>query len=368
MKTTLSQWSEYSKTGVDKEPWPDLSQFEVKDVDELPKLYENKHSWHWTEDGFSSELGCHIAVPTGSRFVSSRFELPQRDNFVALLDNPNKFVDVEGIREIRVPTTYSKISKWSPYLSTITQRGSGYGFGLSRHSLRGLFRLTNGKGHIDNSTTVIECQKDRFLAAGPCGCFILKPSTVPKPNLPNQIKEKQYKHLINEEDIPSLNGTLVPEEDEQMQDVLSDFIEVFNTYASAEIIDYQCFTGRHLLETDAGDTVYVTQLKTLKEMETSRSELTGYYQHSFRGESFETTLTEDDIKYEIGEALDTTLGKPQHVLGYDLCWNRKEYIFSGGVAKIELLLSYIYFEETNKYDYHDYNIGRKTVEIASFDV
>jgi len=354
--------------------WPNLSHFATSSVEDLPELYDGfSTSPDWRKRKYCKTNHCYISEPREC-VGESIHNIPHHSQFVALVDNINTFLVRNGVKEIEFPKSYTQISEWSTVITELTQNGGGLGYGLSQETLRGLIRLTNGKGRINKHTRIFQCEDNHFLAVGPKGAFILLPNKIYSAALSHSeqkdLKYGGYKQLVNKNEVPLINGDLIPEEDPEYQRAVERFIDIFNTYSNAEIAGYDHFDHHHYFTTNRDQRVRAT-LSAISEMEESRSNIIGEYQHtvSERGaeEQYQAEIGEDDIRYDIGDIIESPIMGDQYVIGYLTKWDEREYIYSGGMNDTKLKIIYVCFVETDKYDdRHDIEINREEDTVATF--
>jgi hypothetical protein len=366
MNTRLNQYGVGCPGQQTSDNWPDLSSFAVEDIRQLPPLYENSHLSSWYNTYYDEDLHCTVVEPHPRGVEEPKFRLPS--DFVAILADPTRFLQEHGIAEITIPLTYTGIKSWTPRLTTMTAASSGLGYGLTRFDLKGLLRLTNGKGRISDDTRIFHCHGDQFLAVGPCGAFVLKQSPVHTRNLPDRWTEDEYRPYINESDLPRINNTPIPEENPAGQRGFEIFRSLFEKYGTAPLNNYKYFDGRHIFEDVNGDTVYGQYFTRLDAMEKNPDGIVGQYSHELDGKQYSIHLTSEDIKYGIGDAIDTPLGSNKYVIGYNTEWNRKPHVYSNSLYSLQFIVRYTYFQEQEKYDYHDYEIRTEDDVLRAFEL
>jgi hypothetical protein len=362
--------------------YPDLSECAVDDVENLPVLTESSFSSDWRGTYYNTTIGQQVAKPSLTSISDTKFPVPSSDNFVALLGDPTSYLETNGIREVTIPSTYASLDSYDPFITTVTAAGSGIGYGLNGHDLRGLLRLTNGKGHISSDTRVFHCEDDggvRFLAIGPEGCYLLEQGTVQRWEAGGSITKpsrtpEEITPFIDVDDAPRINGDMIPEQKPELQQALLKFIEIFDKYASTTIEGYEKYDGSHWFVDTEGDQVRASGLSYLMQMETEPESVCGTTSYEvpdreYRGTTFDHEITAADIKYGIGEITDSVLGEDKHVIGYDTQWRESEYIFSGGLNKVILEIQHVYFQDQDRdtYSHHDFEIRTEDEEVAIFD-
>jgi hypothetical protein len=361
--------------------YPDLSEYAVDNFEDLPALTESGFSSDWRGTYYDDTIGQQVAKPNVTSFCNKKFSYPPSYDFVALVGDPTSYLKTNGIGEIAMPSTYTSLKSYDPYITSVTAAGPGIGYGLSRHDLRGLLRLTNGKGHISD-TRVFHCEDDggvRFLAIGPEGCYLLDQDTVQRweaeESMTNTSRSPEdIAPFLDVDDVPRVNGDIIPEEGPDYQQAVQEFIRVFNEYASTTITGYNSFDGSHWLSDSEGDRVRASGLARLVSMETAPDEYYGKTRYElsdreYRGTTFEYEITPADFEYEIGEITDRVIGEDEYVIGYDTRWVEKEYIMSGSLNVVELQIRYVYFQDKDhdRYSHHDLEVGTKDSVIARFD-
>lgn len=361
-----------NQSTIERTDWSGVDRFAINRLRDLPALYESRKGWK--KIPYSPNFESKIAEPHISKWEDSPHQLPS--NFVALLERPSQFLEKFGIREIDIPTTYKSLEDWESIITTVTATSPQYGYGLSRPDLKGLLRLTNGSGRIDKETRVFECENDWFLGAGPRGCFIVKEGVVNPYGWSSQ-RDGSYEDHISPDEVPHVNGEPIPEEDETHQQAIRKFITVFDRYTDTDLVGYHSYDGSHTFIDSNDDIVHTTGLHHLKEMETNQGAITGEWSHEIQynheypeheGKHFAYKIETSDIDHSIGDTTDDAIGNDRYVIGYVIRWNEQEYIYSKGLNSVTLHLDYVYFEETDKYDYHDIDIRTTSKKVATFEI
>lgn len=352
--------------------WPDLSDHAVPGGGHLPPLFEIS-TGDWSSVKQDPDIG-RVLEPKGRRVKETIHDFPC--DFAAVLGDPNAILEQYGRREIAFPKTYTGIEDWEPVMSKVTATSPRDGYGLSRYTLAGACRLTNGEGRISDETRVFEIDGGqhgfRYLAVGPRGTFVIE--AVPIGSSMALVDEETYRECIDADDALTINGDLIPEEDEGCQRGIQKFITVFERYSDADLVGYGNYSGSHTLIDSNGDHVHLTGLSKLARMETDADALVGETSHTiesdreYAGDVVSAEVEPRDIKYEIGETTDSPFETDRYVVGYELNWREEEYIYSGGLNKVVLEISYVYFSEPDKYDYHDVDVRTTTDTVATINI
>ena len=274
----------------------------------------------------------------------------------AIISGVVSYIERYGIEEIEVPKHYTKIDEFEPVVYKWTALGNRIGLGVDCNLLRGLVRTANGKGRIDSEKTrAVACDNDTLVVTGPRGVFFKDMFSIDPKFTDENPPQSAYTNIC---------GFKIPEESEGRIESLRQFVEVVNEYGQHTVAEYEYLRdhGKHIFRAADGGVIYPSS-SWLRSRQ-STGEILGVHETSTGGEALRVEISEEDLKYEIGEKRPEYLGGV--VVGRRFKWQTKEYVYSGGRYSTDATIEYLLLTYPDMYDYHDYAFRTERDTIKSF--
>lgn len=281
----------------------------------------------------------------------------------AILSGVDHYLDTYGETLVEIPDYYSRFTDFSPVISQWTVGHKSIGLGLGPNLLRGLVRLTNGKGRIDHElTNVVVCKNATVLATGPRGAFVTDCWGI-HPDQTDDCPPASAYHTIR--------GFNIPEEAKPRRDLIDRLLGAFETHTPFTVgsYEYDRENASHRFETTSGYQ-FSPHGSALLDAH-PKDDVLGTKSTAYRGETYEVDIETTDIGSDVGDSQVYTPTSKTVVVGYSFEWVPQEYVFSGGVRCLDATVTTIslqYPTEPDEDSLLGYRVLQDNQAVASFDI
>lgn len=271
-----------------------------------------------------------------------------------VIDGVDTLIEEYATEVIDVPPYYSRYDEWTPYISEFSIADT---WGIGRSKLEKIIRVATGGGRYRSGDLTVWATNDRrVIVEYSDDVWVFSMESLRR--IPDDYEHES--HYI--EDIE------VPEENEQIRNGISRFIQLTEEWYEIEIVDFASYsTNGYYFETTTDNQAYISG-NNLKRLVTKPSDPDNvqdtYTIETKFGEDYE--LSWDEVSYDIGDEC-----RDGRVIGYQMRWEDPRVSNRVSMSgKITASATYYYL--LNREDYSStgndhFEVRDRSETLAEFD-